>query len=207
MRVIAVTSRKGGTGKSTIATHLSVAAGPKAALIDTDDQAEEGSSSAWMQARGDAPSPRFFSHDEFAGRGLDSVLEQCRSERASHVIVDTAPKADAEVARVMSKSDAVVIVTEPAFFPLKALARSIAIVRAANKPFVIAVNKVHNSRRESRETREALAGLGVPIVELANRVDLIRALAAGQAVGEFSPRSEAAQEIAALWKAIQGVMK
>jgi chromosome partitioning protein len=51
MRSIALLSQKGGTGKSTLAIHIAVAAeasGERVTLIDTDPQ---GSIGAWRHAR------------------------------------------------------------------------------------------------------------------------------------------------------------
>ena len=69
MRIITVASKKGGSGKTTLAGHLAVAAdqsgsGP-VAIIDTDPQ---GSLAAWWNTR-EAPTPLFAAVDveEFQG--------------------------------------------------------------------------------------------------------------------------------------------
>jgi chromosome partitioning protein len=48
MRTVAFISQKGGTGKTTLALHLAIAAGSKSAVIDLDPQA---SASAWRDLR------------------------------------------------------------------------------------------------------------------------------------------------------------
>ena len=54
MKVLGLLSRKGGSGKTTIAIHLAVmaqASGRRVLLIDLDPQ---GSAAAWWQARSEA---------------------------------------------------------------------------------------------------------------------------------------------------------
>lgn len=202
IRVIAITSRKGGTGKSTISSHLSVCAGLGAVLIDTDDQDTEGSSATWMQARS-AAAPRFFSYDDYKSQGLERLIQRAEAEGGSHVIVDTAPAADAAIAAIVQRADMVIVVTEASFLPLKALPRSLELAAAAGKPCLVVLNKVKENRRETLETRQALAEAGIAFCELADLADFGRALAAGQAVHEFAPRSKSSQQVAELWQTIE----
>ncbi len=202
MKVLVVTSRKGGTGKSTVSSHLSVFAGPGAVLVDTDSQDTEGSSASWMQARS-AAEPRFFSYDDYKRQGIERLLDRAQSDGATHVIVDTAPAADAAIASIVQTADVVVVVTEPSFLPLKALPRSLQLAAAAGKPTIVALNKVKENRRETTETREALKEAGIDFRELADLADFGRALAEGKAVHEFAPKGKSAQQVAALWEAIE----
>ena len=88
MRSIAVVSRKGGSGKTTLAGHLAVAAenagaGP-VAIIDTDPQA---SLTDWWNARQNS-SPLFVQ------TGFDDLADDCRRLEAAGVelfIIDTPP--------------------------------------------------------------------------------------------------------------------
>lgn len=201
-RVIVVSARKGGVGKSTLACHLSVCAGPATVLIDADDQDAEGSSATWAKAR-TAASPHFHGYGEFKAQGIRCLLARAADAGASHVIVDTPPRADAAVAELMRLADVNVVVTEPSYLPLSALPRSLAIAQAAGKPVVLVLNKVKAQRLEAEQTREALAGIGVPVAECADLAEFGRALATGQAVHEFSPRSKAAEQIGALWAQIE----
>lgn len=202
IRVIAITSRKGGTGKSTISSHLSVCAGPGAVLIDTDSQDAEGSSATWMAARS-IETPRFFSYDDYKSQGLERLIQRAEAEGASYVIVDTAPSADAAIAAIVQRADVVVVVTEASFLPLRALPRSLELAAAACKPCLVVLNKVKENRRETLETRQALAEAGIAFCELADLADFGRALAAGQAVHEFAPRSKSSQQVAELWQSIE----
>lgn len=202
IKVIAVTSRKGGTGKSTVSSHLSVCAGPGAVLVDTDSQDVEGSSATWMQARV-AERPRFFSYDDYKRHGIERLIQNAETDGATYLIVDTAPVADAAIASIVQLADVVVVVTEPSFLPLKALPRSLELAAAAGKPVILALNKVKEGRKETIETRQALTDAGIAFRELSDLADFGRALAAGRAVHEFAPKSKSAQQVSALWSAIE----
>lgn len=204
VKVVAVTSRKGGTGKSTVSAHLSVSAGVGAVLIDTDDQDTEGSSATWMQSRS-ATTPRFYSYGDYKRYGLEQLIHRAEADGASHVIVDTSPSADASIASIIGLADVVLVVTEPSFLPLKALPRSLELAAAAGKPALVVLNKVKENRRETSETRAALTEAEISFCELSDLADFGRALAAGQAVYEFAPKSKSAQQIAALWSEIEGM--
>lgn len=204
-KLIVVTSRKGGVGKSTLSCHLSVCAGPGAVLIDTDAQAAEGSSATWMLARA-ASTPRFYSYDDYKQSGIERLMAQAQIDGATHVIVDTAPRADAEIAGLMHRASVNIVVTEPSFLALSALPRSLSIAQAAGKPIVIAINKVKAQRLEAAQAREALTEIGVPIFEFSDLADYARALASGKAVHEFSPKGKAAEQIHALWSQIEKVI-
>ncbi len=88
MHIIAVTSQKGGSGKTTLAGHLAVAAdragAGKVALVDTDPQ---GSLSEWWNAR-KAETP-LFARTVTARLGTD--IERMRSFGIDLLIVDTPP--------------------------------------------------------------------------------------------------------------------
>jgi len=203
IKVVAVTSRKGGTGKSTVSSHLSVFAGAGAVLIDTDSQDTEGSSATWMQAR-EATTPRFFSYNDYKSQTIERLIQKAATDGATHVVIDTAPAADAAIASILKLADVVVVVTEPSFLPLKALPRSLELAAAAGKPTIVALNKVKENRKETAETRAALTDAGIEFRELADLADFGRALAEGKAVHEFAPKGKSAQQVAALWQAIEG---
>lgn len=206
LRVIVVTARKGGVGKSTIACHLSVCAGPKTVLIDTDEQADEGSSATWMQSR-ESDQPRFYSHSDYVRFGIEKLLARAESEGAEYVIVDTPPKASAQISELMRIACVNILVTEPSFLALSALPRSMEIARAAGRPTLIVINKIKESRLEAEQTRQALGALGVPVAECGDLTDFGRALASGQAVREFAPKGKASAQIEALWAKVQEVMQ
>lgn len=204
--VIVVSSRKGGVGKSTVACHLSVCAGESAVLVDADSQAEEGSSSAWAAAR-TLTAPAFVGYSDYRAAGVERVLELSGAGGASHIVIDTPPKADTEISALMRLADLNIVVTEPSFLALSALPRSLQLAQAAGKPVLIVVNKIKAQRLESAQARAALNELGVPVCEFSDLTDFARALANGRAVTEFAPRGRAAEQIRILWDNVQELTK
>ena len=73
MKTLAILSRKGGTGKTTLATHLSVAAeraGHTAALIDLDPQS---SAAKWRDNRTDETPAVISAHSQRLGHRIGFV--------------------------------------------------------------------------------------------------------------------------------------
>lgn len=91
MKTVAITSQKGGTGKTTTAVHLATAAtlaGYDAVVIDLDPQ---GSAATWGDDRGEA-APEVISGQ--ASR-LNVLLKSAAKEGFDLVVIDTGPAADA----------------------------------------------------------------------------------------------------------------
>lgn len=206
VKVIVVTARKGGTGKSTISSHLSVCAGPNTILIDTDDQANEGSCSTWIEARKEE-TPRFFSYDDFKNHGLEKLIQVAEDNHAEYVIVDTAPTADKNITDMMRLADIILIITEPSFFPLKSLPRSLKMVQASGKPHLVVLNKVRENRLEANETRAWFTESGLPFVQVNDLAPISRALPSGKTVHEFAPTTKSAEQVSELWNKITEIVK
>ena len=113
MVVIAVSSQKGGSGKTTIAAHLAVQAGAAGhgpvVLIDTDPQ---GSLAEWWQARADeTPALATVKPEELAAN-----LAELRSYGTAIAIIDTPPALTGSIEQVIAMADLILIprTTEPA---------------------------------------------------------------------------------------------
>src|SRR6185312_16747486 len=97
MKVVAVASQKGGSGKTTLAGHIAVqaeraGAGP-VALIDTDPQ---GSLAQWWNAR-EAPTPHFA---QVGVLELDEALDHLEKAGMKLVVIDTPPAITGSISRV-----------------------------------------------------------------------------------------------------------
>ena len=117
MQVLAITSQKGGSGKTTLSGHVAVeaerrGAGP-VALIDTDPQ---GSLSSWWNAR-EAETPVFV--QTLVAR-LPDDLARLRQEGTKLVIIDTPPAITSTIVEVVRVSDLVVIPIRPSPHDLRA---------------------------------------------------------------------------------------
>jgi chromosome partitioning protein len=196
MHTLALFSQKGGSGKTTLAVHLAVAAaeaGLKVAIADTDPQQ---SATAWWEAREQRP-PLVAT---ITPGDLRRVVAAARTDGIDLLIVDSAPHAGPEAPQVARMADAVLIPCRPSMFDLAAVGAAVEIARAAGVPAALVLNECPSRAPEVAAARAALAAIGPPVaaVEIAERRAFARAVASGQAVTEFDPHGKAAEEIRAL---------
>lgn len=198
MKTMAFLTQKGGSGKTTLAVHIAVAAqedGQQVVIVDTDQQR---SATAWHKARhADMPPVA-----PVAASELEIVLKAAHQDGITLCIVDTAPHAAPDALHVARVADLVVIPCRPAAFDLAAVGGTVEIVKAAGTPRAVFVLSACPVRApEIREARAALSGYGLPVAPVAimDRRAFARAVAMGQSVTEFEGRGKAAREIRALW--------
>ena len=205
MRVVAFSSQKGGSGKSTLSAHLSVFAdrpGRPALLIDTDPQA---SLAFWHELRA-AATPLLV---KCTAKDLPTVIEEAKAEGIEWVFIDTPPHNAAAIAEAMRCADLVVVPLRPAVFDIAAVAATLDMAKALDKQTMPVINAAPAKRILGEpavvaEARQALAGLGAKpwAGQVTNRAAFAHALASGQAVHEFEPSSPAAGEMRKLWDAV-----
>ena len=201
MRSIAFLSQKGGSGKTTLAVHIAVAAeasGERVILIDTDPQA---SANAWSQARTEE-NPRI---EKATASSIVRTMERAQRERATLAVIDTAPHATPGVDAIAAAADFLLIPCRPSAFDIAAIAASVQVAKAAGRPTAFILNACPSRAPEIEETREVLEGYGFPVapVDLGDRRAFARAIASGRAVTEFEAQGKAAGEITKLWKWIR----
>jgi chromosome partitioning protein len=196
LRAAAVFAQKGGSGKSTIAVHLAVVAGHRhrVLLVDADPQATVAT---WSKERS-APTPVVARADPGC---IEDVLDAADSEGFNLAIVDCPPHAAPGIHALLMATDHVVIPVQPTMPDLAAIGRTMAIVRAAGKPFTFVVNRAPARSADVGEAIEALSAGGVVVpVPIGDRRAFARALTTGAAVSEFAqPNAKAVQEIQACW--------
>ena len=206
MKTLALLARKGGAGKTTLAVHLAVIAaqsGLRVLLVDTDPQR---STAAWWRSR-QADTPELV---ECEASQLPDVLAAARADGIELVVVDTRPSVEADTATVARLSDFVLIPTRPTILDLRAIAATVEVVRAVNRPGAIVLNAVLAGRGDEEspqaaEAREALAAYALEVAPVAvgNRVALGHALVDGLAVTEFDPAGKASAELQALFQFVK----
>jgi chromosome partitioning protein len=197
MRSIAFLSQKGGSGKTTIAVHIAVAAKrEKVILIDTDPQA---SASTWAAAR-TADDPLVVKSTT-----VETRILLTQSQGRTFAVIDTAPHNIAGVDIVAAAADLLLIPCRPSVFDLAATESSVKIAKAARKPAVFILNACAARGPEVEQAREVLQKHGYPVapVAIGDRKSFSRAIITGEAVTEFDPNGKAAQEIMALWQWIK----
>ena len=202
MRTIAFVSQKGGSGKSTVASSLAVAAretNEKVAVVDMDPQ---GSLMNWLKLRNSADIEVVASN----GARLPAVLARLKADDCTLAIIDT-PGAEgpASSAAIMA-ADLSIVPSRPSVFDLWASAKTCDAIKAAGGDFVFLLNQCPAARQTARvrdgvETLEELGGLLSPLV-LA-RQDYQEAARQGLGVTELDPRSDAAEEMRDLWISIR----
>jgi chromosome partitioning protein len=198
MWTLALVSQKGGSGKTTLAVHLAVAAaqaGERVVLLDTDPQA---SARAWAQVRCQ-PQPLVL------GTTPAALSQQLATLDATLVVIDTAPHTAVMLPTVAAVATALLLPCRPTAFDLAAIPATVALARAAHKPTAFVLTACPPRAPEVAEAQAALATHGMPVapVRIGERRAYARAVAGGSAVTEFEPHGKAAQEITALWWWVQ----
>ena len=205
MKTLAFMSQKGGSEKTTLAVHTAVAAteeGDKVVIVDTDMQ---GSATAWGEARR-RNTPVIATA---AAAQIDEVMAAARHDAMTLCIVDAAPHAAPDAARIVRNVDLVVIPCRPAAFDIAAAGSAVEIVAAAQARAVFVLSACPFRAPEIAETRGILEGYGFPVapVEIVDRRAYARAVSTGRAVTEFEKGGKAAEEIVLLWHWLKEQMR
>jgi chromosome partitioning protein len=204
-RVLALLSQKGGSGKTTLATHLAVAfaGNRRVVLVDTDPQR---SAAAWWRAR-EAKTPELV---EAKAEAITGTLRSIRAAGAGLIIIDSMPSVQSDVGSIARAADFVLIPCRPSILDLRAVGGTVDLVKAGRVAAAIVLNAVPAARGVGEasvtvEARKALAQYGLPVLSVAigQRAVLAHALAAGLAVEEYEPQSRAAGEIRDLARIVE----
>ena len=206
MRSIAVIARKGGSGKTTVAVHLALAAhlrGHATVLADTDPQ---GSTTEVLKAR-EAAGPVCLTSN---GEGLRALQQQATADGASAFVIDTPAASEGEIAHAIALSNLALLVIRPTFLDIAASIQTAQILRQLRKPGLIILNQAPTARGDVeppavRRALEALQLMRLPVIPtiLRSRVAYQTALATGRSAEELEPGGAAAREITALWDFIE----
>ena len=201
LRTLAVIALKGGSGKTTVATHLALAAhlrGLQTLLVDIDPQ---GSSHEVLSAR-QGPGPECLTS---TGARLMSAQLAAVGLKKDLLLIDTPAGVVEDVAEAIVLSDAAVMVVRPTLLDIAALARTLALVRRLKKPSTVVVNQAPVPREgvEAPVVKRALRALEymrLPVAPVIVRARAIyqTAVETGRSAEELADHA-AAREIAGLW--------
>ena len=164
LAVLAIVSRKGGAGKTTLAINLAVAAtvgGRRVSILDTDPQA---SALAWSDCRHD-PWPRV---SPCPAHRIARALQDAAAEGIGLAIVDTAPHAEGAARAAARAADLVVVPCRLALFDLHAVAAALDIA----VPAAVVLNAVPARGQTAAEARAVLGGVDVLPERLGQRAAL-----------------------------------
>lgn len=205
MRAIAFLTQKGGTGKTTLAASLAVAAvetGERAIALDLDPQ---GSLARWGERRAAAKVRNTVMVEPLERERLQrlpAILDGLADAGFTLAIFDTAGADGPAVRLVAEVAHLCLLPSRPTRLDVEATAATFRAVFLAKRKAAFLLNQCAATYRSSRATEAAkdLNGLGV-LAEpmLAMRMDYQDAIAAGLGVTEYDPSGKGAQEIRALW--------
>lgn len=200
MKIIVVTSQKGGSGKTTLTANLSVAAehaknGP-VVMIDTDPQ---GTLATWWDAR-DSETP------QLAPIPISELSEKIKAlDKAgfTYCFIDTPPALTAQSQQALALADFVLIPIRPTPNDLWSLGATLTLVKQSAVPFAFIVNQAKNNARITIQSVAALSDHGSVLQEIIHdRVDYPMAMTDGRTVIETNPSGASALETEALWRLV-----
>jgi len=197
MRVVAMASQKGGSGKTTLSGHLAVQAemaghGP-VVLIDIDPQ---GSLAEWWNER-EAEAPAFA---QTTVARLAADLEMLRQQGFRLAVIDTPPAITMAIQGVIQVAELIVIPTRPSPHDLRAVGATVDLCERAGKPLIFVVNAATPKARITSDAAVALSQHGtVAPITIHHRVDFAASMIDGRTVMEVDPKGKSAAEVTQLW--------
>jgi len=207
MHTIVLATQKGGSGRTTLAIGLALAAmqaGHTVRLIETDSQ---GTLSNW-QARRAYAEP--IVEPVYVASEIEARLQAFRRSGVTLTIIDTAGGVSAAAATAIHCADLCLIPARPNIADIEATASTLRIVRASDKPFAFVLNQTPIRGQRINNAATALGDeaavdmsgvLAQPFIVMRN--DHQDALSSGLAVNEYAPQSKSADEVRCLWQWVE----
>lgn len=207
MYVVSVIAQKGGTGKTTLALSLAVAAhlaGRTVAIVDLDPQA---TATNWHDRRGEhAP----FVISAQPAR-LSRVLQTANDEGADLVVIDTPPRAEQAALSAARAATLVLIPCRPAVFDLDTVSTTLDLLKLSGPtlPVAAVLNGVPAIGDERTQAATILRDLGLTVcpIALGLRKAYAQSAETGKSAQEFAPASKAADEIRAVYRFVNRLLK
>lgn len=203
MKTICIAAQKGGSGKTTLARNLAVAAaqdGQRVLVLDLDPQQ---SLRAWWQGReNDAP---MMLADDPQPHALRAALGAAQG-RFDLVVIDTPPAAPSWLSDVLRAADLALIPVRPSPDDLRAVGATIGALRDAGVPFAFVMSQTPRAKL-TEEAARVLAQHGrVAPVNIAQRIVYAETAATGEGVTETTD-TRAGAELAAIWTYVKGLIE
>lgn len=204
MKVIFISSRKGGCGKSTITINLAsyfVNSGHKVAVLDLDPQR---SLVYWASLRTEqiplvkrcSPKDWLMESAELEEEGFDLLL------------IDSPPVAKDWVQALMRHVDLIVIPTRPSPLDIYSATFSNEWAKGSEADTRWVINGAHPSSQLPSTIRESLSEMAqVFDTVIHQRTDIAISVGNGQSVLEFAPNSRSAEEFTALGTEVSKLLK
>jgi chromosome partitioning protein len=202
MHVIAIASQKGGSGKTTLAGHLAVAAQEAGAgpvvLIDTDPQ---GSLTDWWNVR-QSTTPLFA---RATAARLTQGIARIRDLGVRLLIIDTPPAIAETMVEAIRLADLVVVPARPSPHDLRAAGATVETIARLGKPLLFVINAATPRARITAEAAIALAQHGTlaPVI-IHHRTGFAASMIDGRTVMEIPGDERSADEVRRLWEYVGG---
>ncbi|HER34508.1 ParA family partition ATPase [Guyparkeria sp.] len=198
MKVIAVLNQKGGSGKTTIATHLARSlqlGGADVLLVDSDPQ---GSARDWSAVREDNPVTVVGIDRPTIDRDVRNV-----ASKVDYVVVDGAPQAADLAVSAIKAADFILVPVQPSPYDIWATSDLVDLIQQriemtdGRLKAAFVVSRAIKGTRVGSEVSDALAGYGLPVLStrITQRVIYPGTAAGGTTVLDAEPKSDAACEI------------
>ena len=204
-KVITIAQQKGGTGKTTLAVHLSLAFikfhDLKVAIIDTDPQ---GSLGKWFIIR----SEKKISNKNltFKTASLWGAQYESKILKQDHdiVIIDTPPKIESDARPAIEAADLVLIPVAPSHVDFWATEAIIEIAKKAKRKILIQINRANSRSKIIKKTHEYISSIKATATKtlIGHRQIFIESMGEGRTVVEKQRKSKAVEEIRAISKQI-----
>jgi len=201
MKTVAVLSRKGGSGKTTVALSLALAAqqaGLRVVVADVDPLHSAGEV---LRGRPEAPSLLI----ETTAAKLFVVQEACRGKSCDLLIIDTPTAPDADIILAANIADLCLAVTRPTTLDVAAVQHTVNLLRRMSCRGLVVFNQCPPLRNgvEPSLVDRAVEGLhfcGLPIAasRLRSRAAYQHAFTHKRSVTEWDASSDAAADIVRL---------
>jgi chromosome partitioning protein len=199
MKTIAVIAEKGGCGKTTIATALSVRAAKDFGMVAMlDMNADQANLTQWYQLRGAFPeNPALFTDID----DLAADLPRLARNAWDVCVIDTPPSYADVIETCVMVADAVIVPVKVSIFDAGSLAPVIEMCKARRKPFGLVLSDVDQRfKTQIAEVKAHLQDEGLPLLPC--MVSHLQSYQVAPNLGKTGPEidKKAAEEIDALWR-------
>lgn len=205
MRVISLVTQKGGSGKTTLASNLAVAAAEDGeTVLMLDLNYKQQSLQKWAVNR-TGENPLFESFPEEKVSKLPEMLKSLEG-RFSTVVLDTAGEDNTITRWAMEASTFCLVPLRASKADVDAMVPTVQAIIRGGTPFAFVLNHCFQQPNNPRafDTAAGLKAIGkLALPLIMTRADFLDAYAAGQGVTEYAPNGKAAESIRELWKWIK----
>ncbi len=209
MKIIAVLNQKGGSGKTTIATHLARAlqlSGKSVLLVDSDPQ---GSSRDWAAVREDNPVPVIAIDRPTIERDLKNVAQK------DFVVIDGAPQASDLAISAIKVADLILIPVQPSPYDIWATSDLVDLIHQrielteGKLKAAFIISRAIKGTKIGADIRQALADYQLPVLTSAitQRVIYPTSAISGSTVLDDEPNGDSSKEINELLQEILSLLE